>query len=311
MEEKRGTKANIIVAVICILIVALCVGAYFYFTQKHDKDIEQKNIEETGAIFTYEEYPKMDCSTVMIPLSKKFLADFTKQDETKVEVQSTMTDGAYANLVKKNVDAILVVEPSEGDKKIAEEAGVELTSYKIANEGFVFFANTANKVDNLTLEQIQKIYAGEITNWKEVGGDDQKIIAYQRPDNSGSQTGMYNLVMKGLKIAKAPTENIAVSMSDIIDLVSDYQNNPGSIGYSYYYYASSMYGNDELKLLSVDGVKPTNETIQNETYPIMSAYYVVIRKEDENNEKIKKLVNAMLSDRGQKLVKEAGYVSIK
>ena len=240
-----------------------------------------------------------------------FCGFFDLSSRFNIEVTSSKTDGAYKNLISGNADLILVVDPSEDEIKLAQDAGVELTSYKVANEGFVFFTNTQNKVDNLTLEQIQKIYTGEIKNWSEVGGDNQEIIAYQRPENSGSQTGMLDLVMKGLKLMTAPMENIAASMSDIIDLVSNYQSNPGAIGYSYYYYASSMYGNDELKLLSVNGVKPSNETIKNETYPIKTAYYIVIRKSDENNENIKKLVDAMLSERGQKLVEEAGYVAIK
>ena len=70
----------------------------------------------------------------------------------------------------------------------------------VVNEGFVFFTNVNNLVNGLSLKEIQDIYTDKITNWNQVGGDNAKIIAYQRPENSGSQTGMLSLVMKDKKI---------------------------------------------------------------------------------------------------------------
>ena len=163
---------------------------------------------------------------------------------------------------------------------------------------------------NATPEQIQAIYAGEITNWNQVGGKDEAIIAYQRPVNSGSQTGMLNLVMKDKKIVEAPKENIAMDMTDIIDVVSDYENNSGAIGYSYYYYANTMYLSDDISLLSVNGVEPNNDTIKAGEYPIQTAYYIVIRKDEPENSKTRELVEAMLSTRGQLAAENAGYVPL-
>lgn len=318
-EKKWPT--NLLVTIICVAVLLLCVYAYKNINLSNTTNevantttnVIESTVEEisTEAIFTLDNYPRVDCSTATIPLAKAFMANFTATDEDEVEVTSSKTDGAYTNLINGDTDLILVVEPSEDELEHAEEEGVELVSYKVANEGFVFFTNTANTVSNLTLEQIQKIYTGEITNWSEVGGEDQEIIAYQRPENSGSQTGMLSLVMQGLEIMEAPTENILSTMSQIVDAVADYENNPGAIGYSYYYYANTMYSQDEIKLLSVNGVAPTNATIKNGTYPIETAYYIVIRKSDQDNEDIMNLVNAMLSTRGQKIVEEAGYVSVE
>ena len=163
----------------------------------------------------------------------------------------------------------------------------------------------------MAFEQLQKIYTGEITNWKDIGGDDTEIIAYQRPVNSGSQTGLLSLVMKGLEV-KIPTvkESVNLTMQGIIDYVADYSNGLDAIGYSYYYYANEMYYNDNLKYLAVNGIKPTYNTIQDETYPILTAYYIVTRK-GETNENVKKLKESMLSKRGQKVASEAGYVPTK
>lgn len=106
-------------------------------------------------------------------------------------------------------------------------------------------------------------------------------------------------------------------MADIINLVSDYDNGINSIGYSYYYYATTMYDTidaevaDGIKLIGVNGVKPEYNTIQNETYPIKTAYYAVIRKDETTDSNARKLLDAMLSTRGQAVAKEAGYVSVK
>ena len=106
-------------------------------------------------------------------------------------------------------------------------------------------------------------------------------------------------------------------MAQIINYVSSYDNGKNSIGYSYYYYATTMFqtidsevaGN--IKLLGIDGVKPNNQTIQDGSYPYNTAYYIVINKADDENSAARKLANEMLSKRGQKVAQEAGYVPVK
>ena len=200
---------------------------------------------------------------------------------------------------------------------LAKKKGVELEVIPVVKEGFVFYVNSKNPVNDLTTEQIQKIYTGETTNWIEVGGDDEKIVAYQRPVNSGSQTGMLSLVMKGFNLMQAPKENLIESMQEIINLVSSYENGKNSIGYSYFYYATTMFQTiDEtvasnIKLLGVDGIKPNNQTIKDDSYPFTTAYYIVINKADAEDSASKILANYLLSDRGQKVAEEAGYVPVK
>lgn len=185
---------------------------------------------------------------------------------------------------------------------------MELEIVPIVKEAFVFFVNKENTVDNLTLEQVQDIYSGKIKNWKDVGGENQKIIAYQRPENSGSQTGMMELVMKGKKMIDPVTETIAQSMADIVDVISDYNNGKNAIGYSYYYYATIMYSSDKMKLLSIDGTAPTYDNIKTGLYGIQTAYYAVIRKDEPEDSEARKLLDLMKSERGQNVAKEAGYV---
>ena len=107
---------------------------------------------------------------------------------------------------------------------------------------------------------------------------------------------------------KPTTETITQSMGDIIDVISDYNNEKTAIGYSYYYYASTMYTSDTMKLLSVNGIKPTYDNIQTGLYDLQTAYYAVIRKDELENSNTRKLLKAMMSERGQNVAKEAGYV---
>lgn len=315
----KGKKIllNILLILICTGIVTGCFFSYKYFTKTKPETIVKKEKISSEPIFSKENYPKVDGSTATIPLAKAFQENFT--GEKDVEINHSMTHESYTSLVDGNCDLILVVEPAEDDKAYAESKNVELQYDKVANEGFVFFVNSNNPVDSLTIEQIQKIYSGEITNWKDVGGNDEEILAYQRPVNSGSQTAMENLVMKDIELKPATTEDIADSMFDIIDVVSDYDNGINSIGYSYYYFANTMYLGENVKMLKVNGVTPNNDTIKNEKYPIMSAYYAVTRKNEdtssltsgyENKSETSKLLKAMLSARGQYIVEKAGYVPI-
>lgn len=308
----------IIIALIMIAIVAGCVFAYSKVTSKYNESEENNDkVISNEPLFSIEDYPKVDASLATQPLTNAFIKNFTGEEVNPEELDYTNTHPGYVRLINDEVDLIVVTEPSEEELALAKEKGVELEVIPVVKEGFVFYVNGENEVDDLSLEQIQKIYTGEITNWSQVGGSDSEIKAFQRPENSGSQTGMLSLVMKGLNLMEAPKENLVETMSQIINLVSDYDNGRNSIGYSYYYYATTMYDEIDsevaqgIKLLGVNGVKPNNKTIQDGSYPIQTAYYIVINKNEPENSDTRKLVKAMLSERGQQVAEEAGYVRAK
>lgn len=310
--EKNKRITNILLVVIVILVVAGCVLAYFYFTKDKTKPIidpeERKALLNQEQLFTADNYPKIDGSTATLPLAEAFKANFTKTDIKDVNVIHSKTHNAYVNLINGDTDLILVTYPSEDEQKLAQEKNVELEIVPIVKEAFVFFVNKSNAVNNLTLEQIQKIYTGQIKSWKDVGGENQRIIPFQRPENSGSQSGMLALVMKGQKMMDPTTETLAYTMADIVDVISDYNNGKYAIGYSYYYYANTMYSKDNMKFLAVDGIEPTYDNIKNGLYGIQTAYYAVIRKDEAKDSDARKLLEAMKSERGQEVAKEAGYV---
>ncbi len=317
-------KHTFLKVVVILGTIALCVATYFFVVKyyKEQKSNEKlqleqaKELEMTKQLYTLETYPKVDASLATQPLTNALIKDFTKQDVNVDELGYSNTHPAYLKLINDEVDLIVVTEPSQEELDLAAEKGVELEVIPVVKEGFVFYVNSNNKVDNLTIEQIQKIYTGEITNWKEVGGSDENIIPYQRPVNSGSQTGMLSLVMKGLNLMTAPKEHLVETMSEIINLVSNYNNGKNAIGYSYYYYATTMFkAIDEtvasnIKMLGIDGVKPNNQSIKDSTYPFTTAYYIVLNKKDGPDSPARILANQFLSERGQKVAEEAGYVPV-
>ena len=117
--------------------------------------------------------------------------------------------------------------------------------------------------------------------------------------------------MKDLKIKSPTIKEYVPTMSGVIDYVADYKDDKRAIAYSYYYYANVMYANDNIKFLGIDGVKPNFDTIRDGSYPLLTSYYIVINKNVKEDSNVRKLVNAMLSEQGQKLAMEAGYVPVK
>ncbi|MFD2879322.1 PstS family phosphate ABC transporter substrate-binding protein [Paenibacillus rhizoplanae] len=103
-------------------------------------------------------------------------------------VLCTSTSEAYKRLIAGNADIIFAAAPSLAQTKQAKLAGRELKLTPIGREAFAFFVNKRNPVDSLSIDQIKDIYSGTVTNWKEVGGKKASIRAFQREENSGSQT---------------------------------------------------------------------------------------------------------------------------
>ena len=191
----------------------------------------------------------------------------------------------------------------------AKQAGVTFEYHTILNGGFVFFVNKDNPVKSLTKKQLQDIYRGKIKNWKELGGDDVEIIPYQRNEGSGSQTGLYRFLLPKKEVMKAPSELAIGEMGEIVDAVANYDNAKGAIGYSYYYYVSSMHYTDQIKLLGVDGVVPSDETISDGSYPMINQSQIVIRDDTPEDSVVRKIIAWCQSEEGAKLAEENGYVA--
>ena len=304
-------KKVVAIVVALLIMIGVVLGCIYWYKQATNKELEVEN-EESKPLFTLEDYPKVDASLAIHPLVDSIASDFlgVNESELNFEYTKTRTSEVYRNLIDGKVDVIFAAEISKEDEEYARQQGVELKIIPATSSAFVFIVNTENPVEGLTFEEIQKIYAGEITNWKEVGGADSNIIAYQRPTGSGSQTAMLSLVMKDKTIMTPPTSQIEGEMGGLINAIAEYDNSKDAIGYSYFYYVNTMYKKDTIKMLSVDNVKPTIETIKNGTYPIYTNGFIVIRADEEEDSNVSKWVNAVLSERGSKIIEDAGYVPV-
>ena len=261
-----------------------------------------------------EEFPKVDGATAMLPMVKeivKTVVGLNEQDADKYIEDNTQGKSAkvYASLINKEKDLIFVSEPSDDILRQAKEKDVEFDMTGIGYDGFVFLLNENNPVKSLTIEQIQKIYTGEITNWKEVGGDDAKIVAYQREANSGSQNLMEKMVMKDKKMKKPDSDGLIIgAMTGLVDAVSTGENSKYSIGYSIYLYAKEQYTKDNVKFLNINGIEANDANIKNKSYPLTKVVYAITRKDVPADSNVRTLIKWLLTPQGQKVVAAGGYV---
>jgi len=218
------------------------------------------------------------------------------------------TSGGYQRLINGEADIFFGAQPSQAQQAAAQQAGRTLSLTPIGREAFVIFVSQDNPVSNLSSDQVQAIYTRRLTNWAQVGGADEPILAFQRPQNSGSQTIMEAKVMKGVPMAAPLKEETATGMGDILSQVADYRNSRGAIGYSFRWYATVMNAKAGLKLLSIDGVAPSVENIRNGSYPFTVGVHAVTAGTTNSN--VPKLIDWVRSAQGQALIEQVGYVGL-
>ena len=327
-RNKRKLLFLIIAIYIVISILAYSVNIYFI---KKDQGLKIKtdiniNVDEympfdekskiaildnSASLNLSTNLPTLDGAAAVFPLYSSFINAVYPNTVTygKNPFVYNNTKKGYAELAEKKTDIFFGAFPSQEQISYAKMQNTEFEYTEIGKEGFIFFVNKDNPITSLTSEQIKGIYSGKITNWKEVGGKDEKIIAFQRNQGSGSQSMLIRF-MGNTPIMSAPTEEVNDFMSGIINQVADYKNYSNSIGFSFRYYFETLIANPNVKMISVDGIEPTLQNITNETYPIVTSLYAVTYK-DNKNENVEKLINWILSDEGQELVEKTGYARAK
>ena len=285
------------------------------------------NLEEQSTLrFHREDLLRLDGATALYPVYAGFVQAVYPQGEYPLYDNNTSegygsvtcsgTVNAYERLITGRTDLIFAAAPSQEQLEMARRAAKELHLTPIGREAFVFFVNSRNPVEGLTVEQIQGIYTGQITNWNQVGGKNQPIRPFQRLENSGSQSALLRL-MDGLPLIEPEKEDRVGGMGGIIQQVASYRNYKNSIGFSFRFYASEMAANDQIRLLALDGVFPTKESIRDGSYPISDSFFAItaapIGAPDprESNPKLNAFLDWILSEQGQQIVEDSGYVSIR
>ncbi|MBP3567641.1 MAG: substrate-binding domain-containing protein [Lachnospiraceae bacterium] len=273
--------------------------------------VPQSEVVDIVGTMTIDTYPVVDGSTATLPLSEAvFMAATGENAEVAArEVVHTKTTNSYNRLYDGEVDLLIVYEPAES---IVERMKTEPLCIKpIGLDALVFLANTANPLESLTMEQLVDIYSGKINNWSEVGGLDKKLLAFQRPAGSGSQTLMQKLVMGDAEMVSGDNVFRYSTMSDILEGMLSYNNEDNTLGYSVFYYANNMYFEKDLKLMGVDGVLPSTQTIYDGSYKLTNAFYAVVRTDEPADSNARKLFDWLTGEAGQQLVLDLGYVPVQ
>ncbi len=264
---------------------------------------------------TPEEFPGVDGSTACVPLIAQIIADTTGTPLTEAQSAVNVSTTAYAweNMGVYDSEAVqllIVYEAPDYVKEEISEAGTQLDQKAIGRDALVFIVNEDNPVQSLTLDQLRDIYAGRITNWKELGGDDAPIVAFQRGEDSGSQTLFRNLLIGDGDLMAAPTELAPASMGGLVDSIASYNNSANAIGFSVYYYIDQMYSQPGLRLLSVEDVTPSYDTIASQEYPLCNDFYAVVRSSDTAGTPQRQVYDWLSTEEGVQCVKKAGYVPL-
>lgn len=201
--------------------------------------------------------------------------------------------------------------PSKQQQLEAAALGEELVLTPIAKEAFVFFVNSANPVDNLTTQQIKDIYNGKTKNWQPLGGDDRRILAFQRPEGSGSQTLLQH-IMGDTPIMEPLKEEYIGDMGGIGTQVANYNGEAGALGFSFKFFLTGMLGRKDapVKMLAIDGMYPTDENIRSGKYPFTTNLYAITLKSNTKPH-LQYFLKWMQSPQGQEIAEKVGYVRIK
>lgn len=266
--------------------------------------------------------PEIDGSTSTHPFtqavySKLFL---NGPSHSMYPAKHSKSHASYQRLINGEVDMIFAsVYPASDILDMAKEKGVELELIPIAYDAMIFFTNSENSIEGLTKEQITDIYVNnKYSNWKDLGGENSVLYAYCRNNDSGSHAQMERHFLNGGQIHPQVQKETSMTMSNILTDVMAVENREPKgygLGYSIYYYYHNMdlfYNTKtQLKLLAVDGVKPTDETIADGSYPLSNNSYIAIRKDSPLDSPERKIAEFMLSEAGQECVKTAGFGPLK
>ena len=225
------------------------------------------------------------------------------------QIKSSQTHQAIINLIDNKADLILSArEMSSDEKEHANSLGIGLIESPIALDALIFIVHPSNPIQSLTTEQIQDIYMGKITNWKEVGGIDAQINPYVRNTNSGSQELMESLVMRGLDIIDFPTSNFELLINTMVMVFEVVTSDPFAICYTLYYYKEQMITGIPVKTIAIDNINPDEASISDSSYPHTSPVFASIRSDLDNSSMAYKLYELLQTADGKRIIEESGYV---
>ncbi|MEQ3052003.1 PstS family phosphate ABC transporter substrate-binding protein [Bacteroides finegoldii] len=245
-------------------------------------------------------------SDTVLPVAQQTAERFMNQHpDTRVTVTGGGTGVGISALLDNTTDIAMASRPIKFSEKMKiKSAGEDVAEIVVAYDALAVVAHPSNPVKQLTRQQLEDIFRGKITNWKQVGGDDRKIVVYSRETSSGTYEFFKESVLKNKNYMAS-----SLSIPATGAIIQSVSQTKGAIGY-----VGLAYVSPRVKTLSVsyDGkhyAAPTVENATNKTYPIVRPlyYYYNVKKKAE----IDPLIQYILSPDGQDIIKKSGYIPVK
>jgi len=247
---------------------------------------------------------KLKGSDTVLPLSQKVAEVYMKQNAgSKVTVTGGGSGVGIAAFLDGTTDIAMSSRPMKMSEKLKlQDAGKAYKEVIVAYDALSVVVNPANKISQLTREQIESIFTGKVTNWKQLGGDDMKIIAYSRESSSGT----FEFFKEHVMLNKNYGTGILM-MASTGAIVQSVSQTKGAIGYIGFAYMEKTV--KALKISYDKGktfISPSVENAKSKTYPVVRPLYYYYLTKDEK--KVKSFITFILSAQGQKIVSEVGYI---
>jgi phosphate transport system substrate-binding protein len=243
-------------------------------------------------------------SDTLVILAQKWAEIYMGQHpDVKIQVNGGGSGVGFAALQNNAIDiadASRPIKPAEISACI-KAFGKKPREYKVALDGLSVYVNADNPINELSLDQLEKIFTGKAKNWKEVGGNDAPITVYSRENSSGTYEFFKEHVLKGQDFASS-----AQTMQGTAVLMQSVAKDKNGVGYGGAAYGQ---GAKALKVSKTDGspaIEPTEDNVVSGKYPIWRYLYTYLSPEKDKGE-IAAYLNWIRSDEGQKVVKEVGY----
>ena len=241
-------------------------------------------------------------STTVLPIAQKEAEEFMKINAgADVSVSGGGSGVGVAAIIDGSCDIANSSRPIKAKEIVlAKQKGVNPVGTIIANDGIAVIVNPKNKaLEGLTINQLRSIYSGEITKWSQVGGSKDLIVVISRDTSSGTFEVFNELVLKGTKLREDSL--MQASNKEIVETVA---KTPGAVGY-----VGIGYITPEVKAIEIDNVMPSSETVLDKSYKLARPLFMYTNGEPSGL--AKEFLDFILSDRGQDIVKEVGFIKLK
>ncbi len=270
-----GMQASIVGIIVFAALFAGCIG---------DNDVKTLTVAGSTTVLPVNQ----ECARLMM--------------DTNPGLKISVSGGGSGHGIKAVGSGEINIGAASRDIKSKEmETYPDLKAVGIGKDSVAIVVNPTNPIDGLTMDEASKIFAGEIKNWKEVGGEDSKIRVITREDGSGTREVFEKYVLKPSEREISGEASVKPSNGEVRATV---HTDGASIGY-----LSLGYVDPSIKALKIDGVEATVENVLAGSYPIVRTLYLVTKGEPDKLES--EFIDFVLSDRGQSVVEDMGYISVR